>query len=190
MPPKAKFTRATIIAEALEIVRENGINAITSRDLGKRLGSSACPIFTVFNNMKEIKEEVIQTAKTIYRKYVNDGLKQELAFRGVGIAYIRFAIKEPKLFQLLFMSEQNQQLDLEHILLYLDDSYKEIIESIETSLHLSTENAKWLYQHLWIYTHGIATLCATKVCSFSDSEINALMTEVFNSLLKTLKKKN
>ena len=51
MPPKAKFTREEIITSALQIVRENGIADVTARELGERLGSSARPIFTVFENM-------------------------------------------------------------------------------------------------------------------------------------------
>lgn len=43
MPPKAKFTREEIIQAAIQIVREKGPEAVTSRELAKRLGSSACP---------------------------------------------------------------------------------------------------------------------------------------------------
>ena len=49
MPPKAKFTKNEIVEAAMQIVREQGLEAVTSRELGKRLGSSACPIFTVFS---------------------------------------------------------------------------------------------------------------------------------------------
>ena len=40
MPPKAKFTRAEIIEAALNIVRTDGYEALTSRALGTYLGSS------------------------------------------------------------------------------------------------------------------------------------------------------
>ena len=41
-----------------------------------------------------------------------------------------------------------------------------------------------LYRHLWIYSHGIATLCATSMCKFTGEEIGNMLTEVFKSLLK------
>ena len=66
MPPKAKFTKNEIVEAAMQIVREQGLEAVTSRELGKRLGSSACPIFTVFSNMEEVKSEIIIEAKEIY----------------------------------------------------------------------------------------------------------------------------
>ena len=54
MPPKPKFTKEEIVAAALELVSEKGIEALTARELGVRLGSSARPIFTAFNSMEEV----------------------------------------------------------------------------------------------------------------------------------------
>lgn len=188
MPPKAKFTREEIIQAAMQIVREKGLEAVTSRELAKRLGSSACPIFTVFKNMEEVYEEIRKAAKVLYKEYVNEGLKQELAFKGVGAAYIKFAIREPKLFQLLFMTEQQSPTDIEHTLMLIDESYTAILNSVREPYGLREEEAKKLYQHLWIYTHGIAVLCATRVCIFSDTEIQTMMTEIFIGLLKEMKR--
>ena len=55
MPPKAKFTKQQIVDAALEIFRDEGMEKLTSRNLGKKLGSSACPIFTVFSGMEEVQ---------------------------------------------------------------------------------------------------------------------------------------
>ncbi len=188
MPPRAKFTKKEIILTAMDLVREQGLETVTSRELGKRLGSSACPIFTVFSNMDEVKNEVIMEAKSIYKEYVAEGLKQEVAFRGVGFAYIQFAIKEPKLFQLLFMSEQSKPTDIGHTLMVIDTNYEEILNSVKEPYGLSEDDAKRLYQHLWVYTHGIASLCATKVSVFTDKEIMTMMSEIFVSLLKEIKR--
>ena len=70
MPPKAKFSREEILEMALCIASESGIDAVTARELGNRLGSSARPIFTVFENMDEVKAMVIDCAKELYGKYV------------------------------------------------------------------------------------------------------------------------
>jgi AcrR family transcriptional regulator len=187
MPPKAKFTREDIILAALQIVREQGPKAVTSRNLGKKLGSSACPVFTVFKNMEEVNDEVRKSAKDLYKGYVREGLKQEPAFKGAGLAYIRFAITEPKLFQLLYMQEQAEPTDIENTLQLIDENYEDILRSVQEPYGLPIEEAKKLYQHLWIYTHGIAALCATKVCSFSDAEIQTMITEVFLSIYTKMK---
>lgn len=188
MPPKAKFSKEEIIEAALDIVREKNSDALTSRALGTKLNSSARPIFTIFQNMDEVQHAVIEAAKLLYKEYIKKGLTEKPAFKGVGMQYILFSIKEPKLFQLLFMSEQYNQIpDLNNILPLIDENYNEILLSIENEYGISNESAKKLYHHLWIYTHGIATLCATKVCHFTSQEIGEMITVVFISLLKNMK---
>ncbi len=186
MPPKAKFTREEIIEAALDIVKTDGFEALTSRALGKRLGSSARPIFTVFQSMEEVQQAVLQAAKALYKEYVDQGLTWEHPFKGVGTQYILFSVKEPKLFQLLFMTEQPQIPDFSGVLPLIEESYEEILLSIQKDHGISELLAKKLYHHLWIYTHGIATLCATKMCRFTGEEISHMITEVCMSILKNI----
>lgn len=187
MPPKAKFTKAEIIEAALNIVRTDGYEALTSRALGTYLASSARPIFTVFKNMEEVQQAVIQSAKMLYKEYVNKGLTAEYPFKGVGTQYILFSVNEPKLFQLLFMTEQSEIPDLKGVLPLIDESYEKILQSIQDDYGINEHLAEKLYRHLWIYTHGIATLCATRMCRFTGAEISSMITEVFMSLLKNVR---
>lgn len=186
MPPKAKFTEEEIIEAALGIVRTDGIDCLTARTLGAKLGSSARPIFTVFTSMEEVQQAVVEAAKGLYLEYVERGLAEEPAFKGVGTQYIRFAMEEPKLFHLLFMKEQEKIPDLAGVLPAIDDSYERILASVQGGYGMDREPAQRLYQHLWIYTHGIATLCATGMCRFTGQQIGEMMTEVFVSLLKSM----
>ncbi len=190
MPPKAKFTRNEILNMALYITKEQGIDAVTARELGNRLGSSARPIFTVFESMDEVKELVIIKSKELYGQYVEEGLKNELAFRGVGIAYIRFAIEQPKLFQLLFMRATNESKDVSMILPIIDDNYEKILQSVQYPYCLEKKAAEKLYQHLWTYTHGIATMFATGLCSYTMEQLEERLTDVFKGLLLVEKGRN
>lgn len=184
VPPKAKFSREEIVEAALAIVRAGGVRALTARALGEKLNSSARPIFTVFRNMDEVQQAVINAAKALYREYVQKGLAETPAFKGVGTQYILFSINEPKLFQLLFMTEHGQVPELSNVLPQIDDSYEQILLSVQKGYGVDQGFAEKLYRHLWIYTHGIAALCATGMCRFTGEEISGMMTEVFVSLLK------
>lgn len=187
MPPKPKFTKEEIVAAGVQITRESGLDAVTSRELGVRLGSSARPIFTVFDNMEELNDQIRIAAKEIYKEYVRKGIREKKAFRGVGAAYIRFAIEEPRLFKILFMRERGNLTNLEKTLVSIEDNYETILQSVQEPNNLNISEAKWLYQHLWVYTHGIATMCATGLCVFTGTEIEKMLTEVFSSLLMKVK---
>lgn len=137
--------------------------------------------------MEEVQREVLDAIKDIYKGYVEKGLLEKPAFKGVGTQYILFAMREPKLFQILFMSEQSEQPDINHVLPVIDESYDKILASITGEYGMNEKDAERLYRHLWIYTHGIASLCATKMCHFTGEEISGMMTDVFIGLLKRVK---
>ncbi len=187
MPPKAKFTRDEILSAALDIVRLKGIDALTARSLADALSSSPRPIFTVFAGMDEIVREVILKAKSLYAEYVKRGLTCVPQFKGVGVQYILFAIEEPKLFQLLFMNERGSVPPICEVLQLIEDSFEEILASITNAYGFDRDTALRLYYHMWIYSHGIATLCATKMCSFTAEDISRMLTEVCMSLIKKIK---
>lgn len=126
-------------------------------------------------------------AKSLYGEYVKRGLKETPAFKGVGMEYINFAMKEARLFQLLFMREQPKKPTMETILPSIDENYEAILSSVKNSYNLSDEDSEKLYRHLWIYTHGIATLCATGMCAFTMEETGKMLTEVCIAILKDIK---
>ena len=184
MPPKCKFSKAEIIQTALQIVKEEGIDAITTRKVAAGLGTSTRPIFTFYENMEDLRQDTVMAAKELYTRYALEGLHSEPPFMGVGVQYLKFAKEEPKLFQLLFMSEMPEKFDPFTALRTYDDRFGEVVQVIQNGFRVDSDAAAGLYRHLWIYTHGIATLLVTKVCSFTDEEIGQMLTEVFVSLLK------
>ncbi|MDE7171454.1 MAG: TetR family transcriptional regulator [Oscillospiraceae bacterium] len=186
MPPKFKFTREQIIQAALDITRQEGFSAVTARAVGAKLHSSSKVIFSLFQNMEELQTEIKKAAKAIYAEYIKRGLEEELPFKGVGTQYILFAIKEPKLFQLLFMFQQEQKPSVANVLPIIDNSYEDILLSVQNGYNLSKGMAEQLYRHLWIYTHGIAVLCATNMCMFTADEISKMITQVFKGTLKEI----
>lgn len=183
MPQKAKFTKEEIINSAVNIVEDKGIEFLTARSLGEKLGSSSRPIFTTFKNMDEVLTGVFAYANNLYQSYVAEGLKEPIAFKGVGKSYIRFASEHPKLFQVMFMKEQVDVPNLNNVLGIIEDSYGAILNSITGSYKVSENFAKELYEHMWIYTHGIACLIVNKMCKFSADEISEMLTTIFKSLI-------
>lgn len=184
MPPKCKFTKDQIIQAALSIVRTEGIDAITARGLAAKLGTSTRPIFTFYSNMEDLRQDTIMAAKALYSQYAIEGFRSEPPFMGVGIQYLKFAREEPKLFQLLFMTEIPEKFDSLTAMRTYDDCFEDVVHIIQDGFQVNSNTAAKLYRHLWIYTHGIATLLVTKVCNFSDEEIAQMLTEVFVSLMK------
>lgn len=187
MPPAQKFTRAEIITAALNLVRREGMSAITARGLGAELGVSSRPIFTAFRNMEEVQQATIFAAREVYDGYTARGLAENPSFKGVGMQYYRFAMEEPKLFELLFMNAQNAAMAMADVLPAIDSNCDKIFDAIQTAYGFSRTASYTLYQALWILTHGLACLCATGVCRMSEDEVSRMLTEVFTGMFIKLK---
>ena len=183
MPPKPKFTKEEIIAAALELVSEKGIEALTARELGARLGSSARPIFTVFNSMEEVQEEVRAAALKRFEGYAEKAMHYTPVFKQVGMQMILFAMEEPKLYQLVYMSENTGATDFEGITQRLGDVAQLCVDVIQRDYGLSEKDARALFEHVWIYTFGIGALCATGMCRFSQDEIIQMLGQDFMAML-------
>ena len=183
MPPKPKFTKEEIVAAALELVSEKGIEALTARELGARLGSSARPIFTVFNSMEEVQVEVRAAALKRFESYAEKAMHYTPVFKQVGMQMILFAMEEPKLYQLVYMSENAGATDFESIVERLGDVAQLCVAVIQRDYSLSEKDAKALFEHVWIYTFGIGALCATGMCRFSQEEIIQMLGQDFMAML-------
>lgn len=187
MPPKPKFTKEEIIKAALDIVSEKGIEGLTARELGSVLGSSARPVFTIFKNMEEVNKEVRKAAMIKFENCAGDGFSDMPVFKQIGMKMVLFGIREPKLYQLLFMQENKKLNSFDELFLELGIMADVCIEAIKKDYDLSIEEAKILFQNVWIYTYGIGVLCATKVCSFSEQQIGKMLTTEFTSIMMFIK---
>lgn len=187
MPPKPKFTKEEVIAAALDIVAVKGIEGLTSRELGAALGSSARPIFTVFKNMDELYAEVRKAAMKRFDDYAKKAENFTPVFKQVGLQMILFAEEQPKLFRLLFMSENAEISSFEDVFSILGNTAVMCIDALCRDYGLDRENAMLLFMHSWIYTYGVGVLIASKVCSFTEKEVSDMLSQEFVGMLTLIR---
>ncbi len=179
MPPKCKFTREQIVQAALEIVREQGFEAVTARSVGARLASSPKVIFSLFCNMEELSAAVLQAAQERYQKY----LAAEMAsgryppYKGSGMGYIRFAKEERQLFRLLFMRDRTREQITDG-----KEELRPILAMVEQNTGLGEEEAYRFHLEMWLYVHGIATMIATSYLDWDLELVGSMLTDGYQGL--------
>lgn len=187
MPPKPKFTKEEIVAAALGVVSKHGADALTAQALGNALGSSARPIFTIFNTMKEVQEEVRIAAMAKFEHFAVGDLPDMPVFKQVGMKMVLFGLHEPKLYQLLFMQEHRNAVSFDDVFGELGSTAELCIKAIHNDYGLSAEEAKFLFENVWIYTFGVGALCATRVCQFSEEELGQMLSTQFQAMMGLVK---
>ncbi len=190
MPPKPKFTKEEIVAAALGIVSKSGIDTLTAKSLGKALNTSATPIFTVFDSMREVQDAVRDAVMTRFESYAHKTDADMPIFKQVGMQMIMFAKEEPNFYQLIFMSQNSDVKSFEDIYAHLGNVANECLQSIQNDYGLSSCDAKALFEHSWIHTYGIGTLFATGMCNFTQAEISEMLTRDFTAMMMLLKSEN
>lgn len=187
MPPKPKFTKEEIVAAALQIVSQKGIEGLTARELGEFLGSSSRPIFTLFKNMQELQEEVRKAAMLQFESYAKPMISDMPVFKQIGVKMVLFGARQPKLYQLLFMQENQKNSSFDDIFGELGTTADICIEAIEKDYELSASDAKLLFENVWIYTFGVGALCATRVCHFSEERVGHMLSTQFQAMMLLVK---
>lgn len=183
MPPKPKFTREEIVQTALEIVSQKGVEALTAKELGDALGSSARPIFTVFNSMKEVQDEVRAAAMHRFKSFAEQKLSGMPLFKQVGMQMVLFGAREPKLYQLLFMQENRSAVSFDDVFGELGPTAGTCIGLIREEYDMGEAEARLLFENIWIFTFGVGALCATRMCHFSEAKLGEMLSTEFQAMM-------
>jgi len=187
MPPNRKITRNDIVDVSLEILKEEDLDALNARKIASKLHCSVQPIFYNFTSMDELKGLVFDEVYHIYQEYMIKGSKEQNSYKGMGLSYIKFARDYPNYFKLIFMSKTN--LSPEKFLLN-DDMGNHVIEAGMKLTSFDYEMQKKFHLKVWVFTHGLACLVATKTVNISLDEISVLLEETVRSMIIGVKKEN
>lgn len=180
MPRKALFTKEEIVAKALGLVRKNGHVALTARELGKALGSSARPIFTVFKNMDEVGEEVKKAAQQAFSDYIASATEYTPAFKEYGMRIIRFAREENNLFRYLFLQKGSNSDGAQFIA-------QECFNEYETEYELSKKEVATMFSQMWVFTCGLAVLCTGQPNVYTEELASEMITRQFVATISLIK---
>lgn len=179
MPPKAKITPENIIAASLDVVRENGAEALNARAIAKKLDCSTQPIFSNYATMEELKADVMKSAGRLYRQSIESGMKDPAypPYKASGIAYIKFAKEEKELFKLLFMRDRSREEIKEE-----RDEISGLLTLISSNTGMSLDDALMFHREMWVFVHGVATMIATSYLEWDWETVSAMLTDVYQGV--------
>ena len=182
MPTKIKISKEMILDAAFQIVRKHGIEKLSNRELANKLKCSIRPIYYQFENVEEMQKELYKKIEHYFYKFLLDNMVEGIPkYKQIGINYIKFAKKEKKLFQTLFMSEMGLTPDA--FVLKGGKDYEEIAKLVKISTNLNEDDIKDFHTKMWIFCHGIATLVACGTVKLTDNQVQELLSYEFQALM-------
>lgn len=180
MPRQPRFSKDDIVAAGLRIVRTSGFEAVSARALGKELGTSSSPMFTMFKDMNEVMGAIhvaVEKTFTARMKGVTDYFP---SFKEFGLRLVAFAKEDPNAFQMLFLGKDARPEIAESIA-------RKCLGSVEQGYGLSSEQAEMLFRQMWPVACGIAALCVKHPEDFPEEEVSKTLSYHFSGIMSIIK---
>lgn len=172
MPPKSKTSKEDILNASFLIARRKGITEVNARSIAKQLNCSTQPLFRIYQNMNELKEDLIEKIYQYYREFTERYSDDDELFR-VSYAYIEFARKEKNLFKAVYVSDVGGTRSLSQV---ITSTYNQnIIQKMVKQYQITEAKANQVFRDVRFYSHGIASYILVDSISLSDQEVVELL---------------
>lgn len=161
-------------------MRTNGYEAISARSLGRELGTSSSPMFTMFQDMNEVMEAVRCAAGNVFVTYMDGVTEYRPAFKEFGLRFVSFAKEEPNLFQMLFLGNDSSPEIAERIA-------KECLGQASQGYELTAKQAELLFRQMWPVACGIAVLCIKHPEDYPGESVSQTLSYHFTGIMSIIK---
>ena len=186
MARPVSITREMILSAAVSVVRNDGVPALTSRNLCTALGCGVNAIFSAFGSMEGVLEAVKAEARSLFDRRLAQGLTLKPPFKGFGMALLWFAMDEPELFK-LNMEQRSPSLSFEE---YIDThiGFKpECLAAIGQSFGLQGKEAEMIYYQLLLVGLGLAQTCTLGGAELSIPQISEILGKNVRAFLMVIR---
>ncbi len=166
MPPKTIVTRSQVLEAGFQVVRSEGLSALSARRVAQELGCSTQPVYRIYESMGELKDEVLDRSLQLALDYILSGNEEGPAFLQVGLGSLRFAQAEPELFKavslggpvLAAIQQGKPPPDLVLQRMRCDPQLADLTEGQLTRIHTL----------LWFFSQGLTSLFLSQTQNHTD----------------------
>ena len=180
MPRRPQFSKEDIVAAGLRIVRRGGFESVSARALGKELGTSSSPMFTMFKDMNEVTSAIKSAAEELFIDYMGGVTDYFPAFKEFGMRLVAFSKEEPNIFLMLFLGKDSRPEVAEKIA-------RGCLGSARQGYDLSPEQIDLLFWQMWPVACGIAALCVKHPEDFPEEAVSKTLSYHFTGIISIIK---
>ena len=182
MSRNATITQEEIVNAAFKITVKEGFDQITSRKLAGAAGCSTQPIFRIYDNMDELKNDVALKAIGFFEDYCRKSERvHETPFVDLGLCYIKFAQEHPNLFKLLFVSSDINNKSMYDI---VNGTEENIVREVSRARTMGAANAEQLFMKMWIFIHGAGCMAVTGDYDLEEADSVAMLQSAYDAFSK------
>jgi AcrR family transcriptional regulator len=157
--------RRALLDEALATIRTEGVEALTLRSIGARLGVSRTALYRHFADKRALLSAVATEGfGTLRLKLVaawEDGGRDERAFRAMGAAYVGFALENPSHYRVMFggfVEHESRDPELDREATAAFEALVDALSTLRADSVVRPDDTVLMASHVWALVHGVAML--------------------------------
>ena len=157
--------RRGLLYQALATIRAEGIEGLTLRDIGARLGVSRTALYRHFADKRALLSAVATEGfRTLRQQLVaawEDGGHGLAAFESMGVAYVRFAVANPAYYRVMFGGFVDSKTREPELAAEAAGAFQALVDALATLQRngmMRAEDTVTMARFVWAVVHGVAML--------------------------------
>ena len=157
--------RRALLDEALAIVRDEGVDRLTLREIGARVGVSRTALYRHFADKHALVTAVATEGFRMLREQVaaawEGGAGDRAALRAMGAAYVRFAVANPSHDRVMFSRFVAPEPRDPELALEAGGAFQALVDAVAALQDdglLRDDDTALMARYVWSVVHGVAML--------------------------------
>lgn len=157
--------RRALLDEALATIRAEGVDGVTLRDIGARLGVSRTALYRHFADKRALLAAVATEGFRMLRERLvaawEDGGRGDAAFRAMGVAYVRFAVANPSHYRVMFGGFVDPRAQDSELAPEAEGAFQALVDALaalQRDAVVRGDDTVLMARYVWALVHGMAML--------------------------------
>ena len=157
--------RRALLDEALRTVRREGVEGVTLREIGARLGVSRTALYRHFADKRALLAAVATEGfRTLRQQLVGaweDGGRGRAAFESMGYAYVRFAVANPSHYRVMFGGFVEPKACDPELAAEAAGAFQALVDALaalQRDVLVRGDETVQMARFVWAVVHGVAML--------------------------------
>ena len=157
--------RRGLLDEALATIRAEGVDGLTLREIGARLGVSRTALYRHFADKRALLAAVATEGfRTLRQQLVTaweEGGRGRAAFEAMGVAYVRFAVANPSHYRVMFGGFVDPKACEPELAAEAAGAFQALVDALAALQRdevMRADDTVKMARFVWAVVHGVAML--------------------------------
>jgi len=157
--------RRALLDEAVRTIQTHGVEHLTLRSVGERLGVSRSALYRHFADKQSLLATVGKEGFRMLRQAIADAWEQNgrgrIGFQAMGKAYVQFAVAHPSHYRVMFGRFIESAAKDDHFLTEAKAAFQVLVDALveqQSSGDIRRDDAVLMGRFVWALVHGTAML--------------------------------